>query len=41
MNILEKIKEVRKKLHNTPEISGDEEKTKDIIKSFLSENTDW
>lgn len=40
MNILEKIKEVRKKLHNTPEISGAEEKTKDIIKSFLSENTD-
>ena len=39
MDRLEIIKRVRKELHNTPEHSGAEEKTKNIIRKFLSENT--
>lgn len=40
MDKLELIKSVRKELHNNPEHSGAEVKTKDIIRKFLSENTD-
>lgn len=40
MDILDKIKIVRKKLHNTPEHSGKEIKTKTIIRDFLKEYTD-
>lgn len=40
MDKIELIKKVRKELHNNPEHSGAEEKTKDIIRRFLSENTD-
>lgn len=40
MNKLEIIKKVRKELHNNPERSGAEVITKDIIRKFLSDNTD-
>ena len=40
MDKLEIIKRARKELHNNPEHSGAEEKTKDIIRKFLSVNTD-
>lgn len=40
MNKLEIIKKVRKELHNTPEHSGAEIETKNIIRRFLSKNTD-
>ena len=36
---MEIIKEVRNKLHNNPEHSGMEEKTREIIYEFLSKNT--
>lgn len=37
--ILEKMKMVRRELHNHPEHSGHEEKTKQIIREFLEKNT--
>lgn len=37
--VIEKMKEVRKELHNNPERSGHEEKTKQIIREFLGKNT--
>lgn len=39
-DIIDKVKKVRKELHNSPEHSGKEVKTREIIKSFLSNNTD-
>ena len=39
LNKLEIIKNIRKELHNNPEHSGTEEKTKNIIRRFLLENT--
>lgn len=39
MDKIEIIKKVRNELHNNPEHSGAEVKTKDIIRGFLSENT--
>lgn len=38
-SFMEKIKEVRAELHNNPEHSGHEEKTKQIIREFLKNNT--
>ena len=40
MDKLEILKKVRKELHDNPEHSGVEVKTKDIIRRFLSDNTD-
>lgn len=37
---MKKIKEVRAELHRNPEHSGHEEKTKQIIREFLKNNTD-
>lgn len=38
--VIDKIKNVRKELHNNPEHSGCEEITKKIIKDFLHDNTE-
>lgn len=40
MDIISKVKTIRKELHNNPERSGCEEKTKSIIKEFLRDNTE-
>lgn len=40
MEMIDIIKNVRRKLHNNPEASGCEEKTKNIIVQFLADNTD-
>lgn len=37
--IQEKVKELRQLLHQNPEVSGEEKKTKEILENFLRENT--
>ena len=39
-SLTEMIKDLRKKLHDTPELSGNEVKTKAVLQEFLSNNTD-
>ena len=36
---MDKIRNIRRELHRNPERSGCEEKTKEIIRSFLRDNT--